>query len=526
MSNPKTLLVTGGAGFIGSCFVRQVLAETDWRVINLDALTYAGHLESLAEANDNDRHTFVHGDIGNGALVQRLLSNYECDAVVNFAAESHVDRSIGEPGEFVRTNVVGTVELLNASVAWYEKLEGPARDRFRFLHVSTDEVYGSLGDEGLFTEQTPYSPNSPYSASKASSDHFVRAYHHTYGLPTLITNCSNNYGPYQFPEKLIPLIIRKAVLGEELPVYGKGDNVRDWLHVEDHCRALRTVLERGRNGETYNVGGGCELSNLSVVETICDVVDRRNPGLSHAPCRDLVRFVRDRPGHDFRYAIDFGKLESELGWRPSVSFEEGIEQTVAWYAENPGWVDAVLEAANYRGERLGIRDGEEEPTPGEILKHSLINEEIEGVDIRPLSHHRDDRGWLVELYRDDELDEELRPRMVYISQTMPGVARGPHEHIDQTDYFAFIGPGNFRLYLWDARDGSPTEGNRIVVTVGQSNPAAVVIPPGVVHAYKNISDIPGNVVNAPNQLYAGEGKAGPVDEIRHENVEDSPYVLT
>ena len=349
----KTILVTGGAGFIGGCFVRQLIADRAAHVVNLDLLTYAGNLDSLAEVAEDPLHTFVHGDIGDRPLVSELLAKYRPDAIVNFAAESHVDRSIDAPDEFVRTNVVGTIDLLTATRAFHESLDAEHRSRFRFLHVSTDEVYGSLGSTGKFTESTPYAPNSPYSASKAASDHFVRAFHHTYGLPVVTTNCSNNYGPYQFPEKLLPLMTLNAIEGKPMPVYGDGQNVRDWLFVEDHCRAIHRVLESGRLGEVYNIGGDCERANLRIVETICDTVDRLKPGLPHAPCRGLIEFVTDRPGHDRRYAIDASKIERELGWRPIEDFESGLQRTVQWYLDNPSWVERVT-SGNYRRERLGL----------------------------------------------------------------------------------------------------------------------------------------------------------------------------
>lgn len=353
----ETILVTGGAGFIGSNFVRQWLAsfsaEEACRLVNLDKLTYAGNLDSLAGCLDDPRHVFVQGDIGDRPLVDRLLAEYRPRAVVNFAAESHVDRSIDGPEAFVQTNVVGTFRLLEAARKHWSGLPETERAAFRFLHVSTDEVYGSLGPEGRFTETTPCAPNSPYSASKAASDHFVRAYHHTYGLPTLITNCSNNYGPYQFPEKLIPLMILNALEGKPLPVYGDGRQVRDWLFVEDHCRAVRAVLARGIPGEVYNIGGDCERTNLEVVETLCEIVDRLRPGLPHAPCRSLITFVTDRPGHDRRYAIDASKIRQQLGWRPQEDFRSGLERTVRWYLENRPWIQRIT-SGKYRGERLGL----------------------------------------------------------------------------------------------------------------------------------------------------------------------------
>ncbi len=349
----STILVTGGAGFIGGCFVRQLINEQTVRVINLDKLTYAGNLDSLSAVLEHPRHTFVQGDITDSTLVSELLRAHRPSAIVHFAAESHVDRSIDGPRAFLETNVVGTFELLIAARRHWESLDGEPRQNFRFLHVSTDEVYGSLGPIGKFTETTPYDPHSPYSASKAASDHFVRAFHHTYGLPTLITNCSNNYGPYQFPEKLIPLMILNALEGKPLPVYGDGQNVRDWLYVEDHCRALWRVLEAGRPGQTYNVGGNSERANLQVVETICDLVDALRPGLPHAPCRSLIAFVKDRPGHDRRYAIDATKIERELGWTPQLAFEAGLERTVRWYLDHPQWIERVT-SGSYRRERLGL----------------------------------------------------------------------------------------------------------------------------------------------------------------------------
>jgi dTDP-glucose 4,6-dehydratase len=347
-----TLLVTGGAGFIGGNFVHHVLETTDARVVNLDLLTYAGNLDTLADLEDNPRHVFVQGDIADPALIARLLAEYEVDAVVNFAAESHVDRSIDGPAQFVQTNVVGTFNLLDCARAHWAKRSGAAKHAFRFLHVSTDEVYGSLGPTGSFTESTPYAPNSPYSASKAASDHLVRAWFHTYGLPVLTTNCSNNYGPYQFPEKLIPLMILKAQRGESLPIYGDGGNVRDWLYVIDHCRAILRVLEAGRPGEVYNVGGNSEKTNLEVVDTLCALLDERLPDSPYRPHVGLKTFVKDRPGHDRRYAIDAGKLKRELGWEPQETFESGMRRTVDWFLDNADWCRRVTDGS-YLGERLG-----------------------------------------------------------------------------------------------------------------------------------------------------------------------------
>lgn len=346
-----TLLVTGGAGFIGGNFVLQAIAD-GLRVVNLDKLTYAGNLDTLSSLAGNDRHVFVHGDIGDRSLVSRLLTEHRPDAIVNFAAESHVDRSIDGPAAFVETNVVSTLALLECARDYWRRLEEHSRGQFRFLHVSTDEVFGSLGKEGRFTEQTAYAPNSPYSASKAASDHLVRAFHHTYGLPVVTTNCSNNYGPYQFPEKLIPLVIQKALAGESLPVYGDGLNIRDWLFVGDHCSAIRRVLEAGRIGETYNVGGNAERENIVVVKAICTLLDARQPLANGEARESLITYVKDRPGHDRRYAIDSSKLQDELGWRPSQTFESGIEATVDWYLSNRAWSQRVLDGS-YRMERLG-----------------------------------------------------------------------------------------------------------------------------------------------------------------------------
>ncbi len=347
----KTWLVTGGAGFIGGNFVLRNVLENGHRVITLDKLTYAGNLDTLQPLERHTNHLFVNGDINDAPLVARLLSEHQPDAVVHFAAESHVDRSIDGPADFIETNIQGTFTLLQQSLGYYQSLSADKARCFRFLHVSTDEVYGSLGETGLFTEGTPYDPSSPYSASKAASDHLVRAWHCTYGLPTLITNCSNNYGPYQFPEKLIPLMIEKALAGEALPVYGDGLNVRDWLYVIDHCRAIETVLEKGAPGETYNVGGNAEKTNLEVVHVICDILDRERPvtGLKR---RDLITFVKDRPGHDRRYAIDSSKLQKTLGWRPQESFASGLEKTIRWYLDNRQWVQRVQSGA-YQGQRLG-----------------------------------------------------------------------------------------------------------------------------------------------------------------------------
>ena len=342
----RPVLVTGGCGFIGSNFVLQWLREEVSPVVNLDALTYAGNPENLASVEGDPRYTFVHGDLNDEALLEGIFREHRPRAVVHFAAESHVDRSIHGPDAFLRTNVEGTFRLLQAARAFYGSLSEKERTGFRFLHVSTDEVYGTLEpNDPAFAETTPYAPNSPYAASKASSDMLVRAWHHTYGLPTLITNCSNNYGPYQFPEKLIPLVLANALAGKPLPVYGDGQQVRDWLFVEDHCTAVRRVLAAGRVGETYNIGGNNQRANLDVVRTICRLLDELQPESHHRPHEALIRFVEDRPGHDRRYAINAGKIERELGWKPEHTFESGIRATVEWYLANTAWVEHVTSGA-------------------------------------------------------------------------------------------------------------------------------------------------------------------------------------
>jgi dTDP-glucose 4,6-dehydratase len=333
--------------------VRHLIRTTDWRIANVDKLTYAGNLESLGEARDSNRHRHYLTDICDRAGLDAIFSEVQPDAVLHLAAESHVDRSIDGAAPFIQTNFVGTFTMLEAATAYWRGLADQARKAFRFQHISTDEVFGSLGAAGKFSETTPYAPNSPYSASKAGSDHLVRAWHHTYGLPTLTTNCSNNYGPYHFPEKLIPLVIIRALRGERLPVYGKGENVRDWLHVEDHAEALALVLRRGRPGETYNVGGDSERTNIDVVRTICRLLDEMLPESAHRPHERLIEFVTDRPGHDARYAIDASKIQRELGWRPRHDFEQGLRDTVRWFLDNKPWWERVMSGA-YRGERLGL----------------------------------------------------------------------------------------------------------------------------------------------------------------------------
>jgi len=347
------IVVTGGAGFIGSAVIRHLIRQTTHEVVNVDALTYAGNLANVEEVSSDPRYQFAQMDICDAAAVRQLFEHHRPDRIMHLAAESHVDRSIDGPAAFIQTNVVGTYTLLEAARSHWSTLTGSARDQFRFLHVSTDEVYGSLGDAGLFTEETPYDPSSPYSASKAASDHLVRAWQRTFGLPTLVTNCSNNYGPYQFPEKLIPVIIQNALAGKPLPIYGQGKNVRDWLYVDDHARALCLVLDRGEIGRTYNIGGCNERQNIEVVRTICSLLDELRPDSGHAPHAQLMQFVADRPGHDQRYAIDASRIRDELGWVPVETFETGLRKTVAWYLENQGWMQRVL-ADRYAGERLGL----------------------------------------------------------------------------------------------------------------------------------------------------------------------------
>jgi dTDP-glucose 4,6-dehydratase len=349
----KRVLVTGGAGFIGSALIRQLIKHTDAKVCNIDKLTYAGNLSSLRDVQYSARYIFQQIDICDAKAVSRVFSDFEPEAVMHLAAESHVDRSIDGPAEFIQTNILGTFTLLDAATSYWRSLDAAAKETFRFHHISTDEVFGSLGSDGMFTEETAYDPRSPYSASKASSDHLVRAWHHTHGLPVVVTNCSNNYGPYHFPEKLIPLVILKAISGQTVPVYGDGSNVRDWLHVEDHARALRLVVSDGTPGETYCVGGNAERTNLQVVHAICDELDTIRPREDRKSYREQISFVADRPGHDFRYAIDASKIRDQLNWAPLESFQSGIASTVRWYLANADWWQAIQDGS-YRGERLGL----------------------------------------------------------------------------------------------------------------------------------------------------------------------------
>ncbi|MEK9628143.1 MAG: dTDP-glucose 4,6-dehydratase [Nitrospinota bacterium] len=349
----KNFFITGGAGFIGGNFILNLMKSGQAKVINYDKLTYAGNLDTLVSVENDPNYTFIQGDTCDRDNLNQIFESNEIDCVVHFAAESHVDRSIDAPGDFIQTNVIGTFELLETAKKYLASKNPDQKEKFRFLHVSTDEVYGSLGETGLFTEETPYAPNSPYAASKASSDHLVRSYFKTFGLPVLTTNCSNNYGPYQFPEKLIPLMIHNALKGDPLPVYGDGKQVRDWLFVEDHCKAILQVLENGKAGEVYNIGGHNEKTNLEVVQTLCKILDELVPDSKHLPHNSLVKYVTDRPGHDRRYAIDASKIQNQLGWKPQESFETGIRKTVQWYLENEDWVSRVMSGA-YRGERLGL----------------------------------------------------------------------------------------------------------------------------------------------------------------------------
>jgi dTDP-glucose 4,6-dehydratase len=349
----KRILVTGGAGFIGSAVVRHIIRDTPHQVLVVDKLTYAGNLDSLAPVSNDPRYAFARADVADLPKLRELFESYQPEVVMHLAAESHVDRSIDGPGEFIQTNVVGTFTLLQVALGYWRALDGSRRDEFRFHHISTDEVFGSLEAEGLFSEATAYDPRSPYSASKAASDHLVRAWHHTYGLPVIVTNCSNNYGPYHFPEKLIPLMIINALEGLRLPVYGAGANVRDWLYVEDHARALVLAATSGKPGETYCIGGRCDMTNLAVVEAICALMDELAPNQKIGPRRSLIDFVADRPGHDLRYAIDTAKIASELGWEPSETFSSGLRKTVMWYLANRAWWERIRSGV-YRGERLGV----------------------------------------------------------------------------------------------------------------------------------------------------------------------------
>lgn len=349
----KTILVTGGAGFIGSNLVKHLIHKTEYQVVNVDKLTYSGNLDSLTDVADDARYQFEQVDICNKEALQSIFAKHQPDFVMHLAAESHVDRSIEGPIDFLNTNIFGTFNLLEAARAYWQNLNAGQKALFRFMHISTDEVFGSLGSEGYFREDTSYKPNSPYSASKASSDHLVRAWQHTYELPTLITNCSNNYGPYQFPEKLIPVVILKALKGEPIPVYGQGENIRDWLYVDDHVKALMTVVENGRVGQTYNVGGNTEQTNLELVRKICDILNKQKPNKTIGDYKNLITFVQDRPGHDLRYAIDSSKIQNELNWKPEMTLDTGLRETVSWYLNNQEWWKRILSGA-YRLERIGL----------------------------------------------------------------------------------------------------------------------------------------------------------------------------
>ena len=351
----KTYLITGGSGFIGSNFIHFLIENNiSGKIVNIDKLTYAGNQQNLVSIEDYHRYRFVEGDICDQKKIREILERFNPDVVVNFAAESHVDRSIDAPDEFVKTNVMGTLNLLNESNNWLNNCDNEFKMRFKFIHVSTDEVYGSLGKTGKFLENTPYDPSSPYSASKAGSDHLARAWFRTYDFPVIVTNCSNNYGPFQFPEKLIPLMIINAISGKNLPVYGKGLNVRDWLYVRDHCEAIQTVINKGEIGETYNIGGDNEITNIQIVKAICDILDLKIPYKDGSSYKDLITFVEDRPGHDFRYAIDSSKIKRELGWAPKEDFESGIEKTISWYLNNKSWWE-IIQSETYQQERLGVR---------------------------------------------------------------------------------------------------------------------------------------------------------------------------
>ncbi|GMR06327.1 MAG: dTDP-glucose 4,6-dehydratase [Gammaproteobacteria bacterium] len=352
----KTYIITGGAGFIGSTVVRMIINTSDDIVVNIDKLTYAGNLDSLQPVADNPRYHFMQADICDASAMAEVFAEYKPDAIMHLAAESHVDRSIDGPGEFIHTNIVGTYTLLEVARDYWSGLQDDKKESFRFHHVSTDEVYGSLGDDGMFLETTPYDPSSPYSASKASSDHLVRTWQRTFGLPVVLTNCSNNYGPCQYPEKLIPLMLQKARAGETLPIYGSGENIRDWLYVDDHARALILVMKQGMQGETYNIGGHNEVMNIDVVKTLCAILDEREPAKDGRPHAELITFVTDRPGHDMRYAIDASKIQRDLGWTPEETFETGLEKTVDWYLANQKWINRVLDGS-YMGERLGAAKG-------------------------------------------------------------------------------------------------------------------------------------------------------------------------
>lgn len=474
------ILVTGGAGFIGSHLIRHLLRSTDHGIVNLDALTYAGNLGNLSEITDNVRYRFYPIDVCDYQAVNSLFKAEQITHVFHLAAATHVDRSIVASDDFIRSNVAGTHVLLEISRLFRVK---------RFIHISTDEVYGTISKPESATERTPLHPSSPYAASKAAADMLVMSYIRTHNLPCIITRSSNNYGPRQNIEKLIPKLIDCAIQGLPLPIYGDGQYIRDWIHVEDHCRALLALLKSGTVGEIYNIASGKLRSNLEIAKII----------LNNIPdSRSTIQHVADRLGHDRRYSVDCQKIRSATGWAPQNSFENEILETIQWYKRD------VHTRKSSKEERIMVSTQ---------FKHGPIH----GVQTKHLLSHDDKRGNLIELYRCDELSPRLSPRMAYVSNTNPGVVRGPHEHKHQTDVFAFIGPGDFTVSMWDTRKDSSTYGNQFVLTAGESAPKQVIVPAGVVHAYRNDSNEIGRVFNAPNQLYRGNNKANEIDEIRWES---------
>jgi dTDP-glucose 4,6-dehydratase len=505
------ILVCGGAGFIGSNLLRLLHADDHVIATNLDLLTYAGRRENLRDLEGGARYDFVHGDICDVRLLDRILGGAGFDAIINLAAETHVDRSILGASAFARTNVVGTQTLLDAAVR-----HGVSR----FLQVSTDEVYGDIPLEAPpATEASALRPSSPYAASKASADLMCLAAFRTHGLPVVITRCSNNYGPFQFPEKFLPMVVLRATRSLPVPIYGNGHNIRDWIHVDDHCRGILAALDRGSSGQVYNLGASCERTNLDVARVVLD----------HLGCsRDLLTFVEDRPGHDFRYALDFSKARDELGFLPILQFETALLATVQWYVQHPGSLDGKRpdEFARYFNDNYNSRGmtipGEAGPVDS---GKSFVHGPIDGVAVRHPESFEDARGWLAEFYRADEAPDGFLPQMGYVSMTRAGMDRGPHEHRLQTDAFFFGSSGTFRLVLWDNRADSATFGNRMVMDAGEGAAAVVLVPPGVVHAYCCISEGGGLVANLPDRLYRGTGRRDEVDEIRYENDPESPFML-